>query len=151
MASRYTYVIVRIRNAAHVCRAVFSILGDDIETVRIDAYSDYERQMPADIRKAETWLRDRGLLGTERDPAAAISIGRDDDIGWEIGRAYALWSTRVALLDGRGAVVASLDDGSRAVTLSLDAQQAASLADAIRPARLERLVETDPGAPADRG
>jgi hypothetical protein len=144
MAGRFTYVIVDVTDARQVCAAVFDVLDDGIATVRVDAYSDYANQMPADIRSAEAWLRERGLLRADRDPAEAITIGRDDDIGWEIGRAYAVWSTRVTLLDGNGSVVASLDDGGRAVTLRLDVEQAESLASALRPARLERLDPSDP-------
>jgi hypothetical protein len=144
MAGRCTYVIVDISDARLVCGAIFDVLDDDITSVRIDAYSDYADQMPADIRRAAAWLRDRGLLGPDRDPAEGITIGRDDDIGWEIGRAYAVWSTRVTLLDRNALVLASLDDGGRAITLTLGADQAATVAAAIRPARLEPL---DPSGP----
>jgi hypothetical protein len=139
MAGRFTYVIAGVTDARHICAAVFDVLHADIATVRVDAYSDYADQMPADIRSAEAWLRERGLLGADRDPAEAISIGRDDDVGWAIGRAYAVWSTRVTLLDRSDSVLASLDDGGRAVTLMLNAEQATSLAAPVRPARLERV------------
>jgi hypothetical protein len=144
MAGRSTYVIADISDARRVCGAVFDVLDDDIASVRIDAYSDYADQMPADIRRAAAWLRDRGLLGPDRDPAEGIMIGRHDDIGWEIGRAYAVWSTRVTLLDRHGLVLASLDDGCRAITLTLGAERVAPVAAAVRPARLERLDPSDP-------
>jgi hypothetical protein len=144
MAGHFTYVIAGVTDARQVCAAVFHVLDADIATVRVDAYSDYADQMPADIRNAEARLRDRGLLRADRDPAEGISIGRDDDIGWEIGRAYAVWSTRVTLLDPHGSVLASLDDGGRAVTLRLGAEQAAALAATVRPARLDRLDGSGP-------
>jgi hypothetical protein len=144
MAGRCTYVLVGVTDPRRVCAAVFGVLDDDIATVRVDAYSDYADQMPGDIRSAEAWLRGRGLLRDGRDPAEAISIGRDDDLGWEIGLAYAVWSTRVTLLDQHGSVLASLDDGGRAVTLMLRAEQAAALATTVRPARIESVDSPDP-------
>jgi hypothetical protein len=142
MLSRAAYVVHDVTDAAQVCRAVFAVLRDDIETVRIDAYSDYVDQMPEDIRRAEAWLRARGLLGADRDPGAAIQIGRDDDVGWEIARAYALWSTHVRLLDGTGTTIASLDDGAHAVTVELSDVEREALTDAVGAAATVAAVSS---------
>jgi hypothetical protein len=143
VAARRTYVVGNVGDARHVCRAVFGVLGDDVETARIDAYSDFDSQMPADIRKAESWLRSRGLISDRRDPAEGICIHRDDDIGWEIARAYTLWSTHVRLRDAAGALLAALDDGAKAITLHLTAAQAAELTDEVGSAATIRDVTTD--------
>jgi hypothetical protein len=120
-----------VNDATIVCRAVFDVLGDDVDTVGIDAYSDYAGQMPADIQRAEAWLRERGLLADRRDPGEAIRIRRSDDIGWEIARAYTLWSTHVRLRDGAGTTLALLDDGAHAVTVDLTPKQIAQLTESI--------------------
>jgi len=130
-AVRRTYVITGVNDPRRVCRAVFDVLGDDVETVAVDAYSDYAGQMPDDIRRAEAWLRELGLLTDRRDPAEAICIPRTDDIGWEIARAYALWATHVRLHDRRRSALAVIDDGGRAATVELTTDQAARLADHI--------------------
>lgn len=127
MRSRSSYVILDVADARQVCAAVFDVLDSCVETARIDAYSDCSDQMPDDIRSAEVWLRERGLLRAERDPAESISIHRGEDIGWSIAQAYALWSTRVTLHDSAGSIVATLDDAARAVTLDLTETQAGAL------------------------
>ena len=145
MAGRRRYVVTGISDARQVCGAVFDVLGGEVETVLIDAYSDYAGQMPADIQRAESWLRERGLLADRRDPAEAICIRRADDIGWEIAKAYTLWATHVRLRDASGKTIATLDDGAHAVTVELTPNRAGVLEETVGSSALIREVSSDTG------
>jgi hypothetical protein len=139
-------VISDVIDAPNVCAAVVNVLGSTVETARIDAYSDYTEQMPDDIRAAQAWLRDRGLRRDDRDPGESISIHRNEDVGWSIAQAYALWSTRVTLHDSVGAILASLDDGARAITAELTDYQL----DALREQIADRATITPVSASGNR-
>jgi hypothetical protein len=118
---------------ASVCAAVFEVLGPAAATVSVDAYSDYADQMPGDIQSAQAWLRARGFARRDGDPAARIIIGRRDEIGWAVARAFAPWSIRLALYDVDGANLATLEDGGLHVTVELDRDGVASLQALIAP------------------
>jgi len=138
MSTRECYVVVDdvssgLRNPASLCGTVFDALEGYVVTARVDAYSDYAEQMPADIRTAEEWLRVRGLARGEGDPGLGIVISRVDDIGWAIVRAYAPWSVRTSLHDRAGVMVATLDDGGFSITLELTAAQAGAFAACLAP------------------
>jgi hypothetical protein len=116
-----------------VCDAVFGVLDGSVETLRVDAYSDFSSQMPDDIRTAQDWLRARGFARSGGDPGISIVVVRGDDIGWAIARAYVPWSIRTSLRDGLGDNIATLDDGGRSITLNLTASDVAELGVLIGP------------------
>jgi hypothetical protein len=148
LPSRRESYVVEHDDAASACEAVFDVLGGAVVAARVDAYSDYADQMPADIRAAELWLRDRGLRGAAADPAAGIMVERADETGWAIVRAYALWSSRVVLCDGVGVSIAVLEDAGNAITVELPDGLAAVLAARLAPQHgLALLADSDDRIP----
>jgi hypothetical protein len=129
VSSRERYVVERATDdgVAAVCVAVFDVLEGSVSTLRVDAYSDFTDQMPADIRAAEEWLRARGFSRVDGDPGRSIVLDRSDETGWSIARAYTPWSIRTALFDAEGVNIATLDDGGHSVTVDLTPDQAALL------------------------
>jgi hypothetical protein len=149
VSTRQCYVVVadassRLHNLASLCGTIFDALDGYVVTARIDAYSDYADQMPADIRTAEEWLRARGLARGEGDPGQGIVVARADDIGWAIVRAYAPWSVRTSLHDPAGVMVATLDDGGFSITLELTAAQAGAFAACLGPDHSLVSLESSP-------
>jgi hypothetical protein len=137
MSERQSYVVVDAAAADHdtaaFCGAVFDVLGALVETAHVDAYSDYDDQMPGDIRAAELWLRERGLRRGDADPGLGIVIEASDDVGWAIARAYTPWSVHIALYDADGVNVVAFHDGGHAITVNLSDSRAAALLDRIAP------------------
>jgi hypothetical protein len=133
VGARRSYVVEggRADHAATVCEAVFAVLGEVVELLRVDAYSDFTDQMPPDIRAAQDWLRARGFTRGTSDPGIGIDIHRDDDTGWAIARAYAPWSIHTTLYDRDDVSVATLGDGGHSVTLNLTDGEVAVLRDAM--------------------
>jgi hypothetical protein len=133
VSSRDRYVVECSSDdgVARVCAAVFDVLNEAASTLRVDAYSDFTDQMPADIRAAEEWLRSRGFDRVDGDPGRSIILERGDETGWAIARAYTPWSIRTALFDAEGVNVATLDDGGHSVTVDVTADQATLLALAL--------------------
>jgi hypothetical protein len=131
-------------HAADICGTVFDVLESRIEALRVDAYSDFNDQMPDDIRAAQEWLRARGLTQGEVDPGIGIAIDRDDEIGWAIARAYSPWSIHTTLYDRDGVTLANLGDGGHSVTLNLTDAEVADLRAILgRSAALVLLSELD--------
>jgi len=138
VVTRWGYVVEHdgvAHDIAGVCTAIFDVLGPQAATVLVDAYTDYPTQMPDDIRAAELWLRDRGLRGSQGDPAAGIEIEPADEIGWSIARAYAPWSIHVALFDAAGNNLATIEDGGHAIVVTLTETEAEALSARIGPER----------------
>ncbi|HEX3823956.1 MAG TPA: hypothetical protein VHV79_05800 [Mycobacteriales bacterium] len=146
MSRRERYVVADAAGdvLAQVCEAVFDVLDQSAVTLRIDAYSDFNDQMPPDITSAEAWLRSRGFTRGEGDPGRRIVFARTDETGWAIARAYAPWSIRTALFDADDVNVATLDDGGRSVVVDLTDEQASLLSLALgEVASLAPLPEPD--------
>lgn len=129
MTKRTRYVIEGADHeaAAAVCAVVFDVLGPTAVTLRVDAYSDFAAQMPAEVRAAEERLRRRGFARAEGDPARSIVIGRSDETGWDIARAYTPWSIRTSLFDADDVNIATLDDGGSSVVVDVTSEQAVLL------------------------
>jgi hypothetical protein len=142
---REKYVVVveaADRDLGAICAAVFEAYDATAVTVRVDAYSDHSDQMPADIRTAELWLRERGLRHVDGDPGVAIAIDRTDEVGWAIARAYAPWSIRISLQDADAISLATIEDGGALVTVSLLPDEIAALTDSLGgSASLVRFTE----------
>lgn len=157
MGKRQRYVVEYgsdDHDVGSVCEAVFDVLDASVKTLRVDAYSDYTDQMPDDIRRAQEWLRSRGLARGDGDPGMGIVIERSDEIGWAITRAYAPWSIRTTLVDARGVNVASLEDGGHSVTVHLAGADAAALGNVIGPDHVLVLLSDDnpkPGRTRESG
>jgi hypothetical protein len=123
---------------ASTCAALIDALRDAATVVHIDAYSDYGDQMPGDIRAAEAWLRARGLARGVGDPGLAVAVEPADEVGWTIARAYAPWSSRVALFDAEAVNIATLQDGGRFITLNLTVDLVEAVTEAVGPAAAPR-------------
>jgi hypothetical protein len=134
---RERYVVVDADNVSRdtvaICAAVFDVLGPDVATAEVDAYSDFDDQMPSDIRAAEGWLRELGMRDAASDPGIGVVVPRSDLVGWAIALAYAPWATRVALHDAAGVSLAALEDGAHLVTVELDAGRALELGSVLGP------------------
>jgi hypothetical protein len=139
VSERQSYVVVdssdEAREAASICGAVFDLLGESAVTAHVDAYSDFDDQMPDDIREAQQWLRGRGLARGSGDPGMAIVIEQHDETGWVIARAYAPWSIHTSLYDADGVNLATLHDGGQSVTVNLNDAQARELTEQMAPHR----------------
>jgi hypothetical protein len=140
VTQRHRY-IVNDRNAATVCAAVFEVVGADATHARIDTYSDFHEQMPADIRAAQAWLRERGLGADNDRPGESVAVARTEPIGWAIVEAYAPWSTRTTLHDATGVNRATIEDGGHAVTVDLTTHEVAALHELLTvDATIDRVV-----------
>jgi hypothetical protein len=153
VSQREQYVVVDAgaepRDVATVCVEVIDILRDTTAVAHVDAYSDFEDHMPADIRAAEAWLRTRGLARGTGDPGLAIAVESDDEVGWVIARAYAPWSTRVALFDTDDINIATLQHGGQFVTVTLTAELVAAVTAVLGPAAALTPLTADDAADGD--
>ena len=80
--------------AAKACAAVLEVLRPALRFAAIDAYSDYNDQMPPDVAEAGKWLRQRGSDRRSGDPGMAVEVPVSDD-GWEVLCRYVPWSIHV--------------------------------------------------------
>ncbi|MDP1804471.1 MAG: hypothetical protein Q8K72_04840, partial [Acidimicrobiales bacterium] len=83
MDERATYVVdkeITARDEANgACAAVLEVLRPALRFAVVDAYSDYNDQMPPDVAEAERWLRQRGSDRHSGDPGMAVEVPVSDD------------------------------------------------------------------------
>lgn len=141
MDERTTYVVekkITARDeAATACAAVLEVLGPTLRFAVIDAYSDYNDQMPTDVAEAGRWLRHRGLDRHAGDPGMAVEVQVSDD-GWEVACLYAPWSIHVELFGDCPSPIGTLHDCGYTITADLSPAEAAALTS--RLARISGLV-----------
>lgn len=128
---RTTYVVEKLitarDEAATACAAVLEVLGPTLRSAVIDAYSDYNDQMPLDVVEAARWLRQRGLDRHAGDPGMSVELQVSDD-GWEVLCRYAPWSIHVELFGDGPSSVGTLHDCGYIITADLNSAEATALA-----------------------
>lgn len=128
---RTTYVVekeITARDeAAKACAAVLEVLGPTLRCAAVDAYSDYNDQMPPDVAEAGRWLQQRGLDRHAGDPGMGVEVQVSDD-GWEVACRYAPWSIHVELFGDGPSPIGTLHDCGFTITADLSPAEAAALA-----------------------
>ena len=108
---------------ALACDVLLELLRPQVQWLQVDAYSDFDDVMPADVREVEDWIAARGesrrrsnlgRMGVELDPT--------DDADWHQLCIYASWSINVDLFDDRP--LATFHDSGWSVTARLTPAQA---------------------------
>lgn len=127
---RTTYVVekeITTRDeAAKACAAVLEVLRPALRFAAIDAYSDYDDQMPPDVAEAGRWLRERGSDRRSGDPGMAVEVPVSD--GWEVLCRYAPWSIHVELYGDGPSPIGTLHDCGYSITADLNPAEASALA-----------------------
>lgn len=123
--------------ATKACAAVLEVLRPALRFGVVDAYSDYNDQMPPDVAEAGRWLRQRGLDRGSGDPGMAVEVPVSDD-GWEVLCRYAPWSIHVELFGEGPSPIGTLHDCG--YTISADLNPAEAIALASRLAGISGLV-----------
>ena len=130
MDERTTYVVdkeITARDEANrACAAVLDVLRPALRFAIVDAYSDYNDQMPPDVAEAERWLRQRGSDRHSGDPGMAVEVPVSDD-GWEVLCRYAPWSIHVELFGDGRSPVGTFDDCGFTITADLNDSEATAL------------------------
>jgi hypothetical protein len=128
---RTTYVLeqeITDRNdAATACVAVLEVLRPVLRVALVDAYSDYEDQMPPDVAEAQQWLRQEGASQQGGDPGMSVEMNSLDADHWPIICRYAPWSIHVDLYGDGDAPLATLHDCGYSVTADLTPAEATAL------------------------
>jgi len=127
---RTTYVVEEITTrdeAAKACAAVLEVLRPALRFAAIDAYSDYNDEMPPDVAEAGRWLRQRGSDRRSGDPGMAVEVPVSDD-GWEGLCRYAPWSIHVELYGEGPSRIGTLHDCGYSITADLNPAEASALA-----------------------
>lgn len=131
MVERTAYVVEKEitdrDDAATACVAVLAVLRPVLRMALVDAYSDYEGQMPPDVAEAQRWLRQRGANQHPRDPGMSVEVDVLDAGHWETLCRYAPWSIHVELYGDRDAPLATLHDCGYSVAADLTPAEATAL------------------------
>ncbi len=114
-------------DAATACVAVLEVLRPVLRVALIDAFSDYENQMPLDVKEAQRWLRQQGARQHRDDPGMSVEVDVVDAGHWETLCRYASWSIHVELYGDRDAPLATLHDCGQSVTADLTPTEATTL------------------------
>lgn len=126
---------------AAVCAAVYDAVLARIDIAHIDAFSDFHEQMPADIKKVESRLRELSATQTRRGTGMRIRVRPTDSPGWDFVRAYTPWSIHVEAFDASMKTIARFHDCGYSIIVFLDEGEAEALRSAL-PAghELEPLI-----------
>lgn len=117
--------------ATRICAAVISVIGDRVDTVWIDAYSDYESDMPREIRAARESIYDLGRRQHLRDPGTGVELRMDRPEDRALLETYAPWSILVNMRDSRLAAVASFHDCALSVTFKASPDEVQQIRDQL--------------------
>ncbi len=75
---RTAYVVekeITDRNdAAMACVAVLEVLGPVLRVALVDAYSDYENEVPPDVEEAQRWVRQQGANQQRDAPVMSVEV-----------------------------------------------------------------------------
>ncbi len=116
--------------ADRACLAVLDLVRSRCVTASVDAYSDYQEELPAPARAAQDELRARGASRRRGDPGMAVELDPADPQDWALLRAFAAWSIHVEL-DSAGGTLAVLHDCGRSISAELSPAEADGLGRAL--------------------
>ena len=121
--------------ADEACLAVLDVLDEVVTRAEVDAYSDFDEQMPEHVREAQESLRARGRAQRpgKHDPGMFVAVSRNDSDGWCLVRTYASWSINVALYYADGVrSIATLHDCGYSITAKLTPTEVALLTERLQ-------------------
>ncbi len=124
-----------------MCRAVCEVLRPAAGVAYVDAYSDYDDELPVVVADAQRELRELGRRRGTGDPGMAVELDPADEEQWQLLLSYGAWSIQAELwTPGRVGELATLHDCAYSVSAELDADEAEELATRLGGlATLERL------------
>lgn len=118
--------------AGRVCEAVLDLLRPHLRTVSVDAYSDYQDQMPPEVVTVEATLKELGRRRGRGDPGMGVELDPVLDDHWVLLRAYAAWSINVDLLGEDGRDLGCFHDCAYSVVAELTTTEAQKLSAELR-------------------
>lgn len=113
--------------AALVCAVVLDVLAADLAAVSIDAYSDYDPEMPDEIRSVQATLKEIGSVQHGRDPGMGIDLDLSDPMHARLLELFAPWSINVDLLGPRRLDMGCFHDCALGVHFLATPEQAAEI------------------------
>jgi hypothetical protein len=113
--------------AAKVCDVVLAAIGPRIVKVTIDEYSDYDDDMPSEVRDAQDALRQIGQRQHGRDPGMGVELRMDRPEERHLLDTYGSWSINVELLDDQSDMIASFHDCALSVCFKASAPELAQV------------------------
>ena len=118
--------------AALVCAVVLDVLRGDLSTVCIDAYSDYDRDMPQEIKAVQATLKEIGFVQHGRDPGMGIDLDLTDPEHARLLDLFAPWSINVDLLGPHRLDMGCFHDCALWVHFRASPEQAVEIAARLR-------------------
>lgn len=114
--------------AALTCAAVLDVLRGDVTAVSIDAYSDYDQEMPDEIKDIQAALKEIGLTQHKGDPGMGIGLVLSDPAHAHLLDRFAPWSINVDLLGPQGLDMGGFHDCANSVHFRASPEKAAEIA-----------------------
>jgi hypothetical protein len=104
-----------------VCQAILTRLRPHLARAQVDAYSDYARDMPTEVRDVEAWLTDLGRAQSPacKDPGMAVVLDLRDDEHWRALWHYGAWSINAELWGRDDADMGTLHDSAYSIVVAL--------------------------------
>lgn len=119
--------------AALVCAVILDVLRADLKAAHVDAYSDYESEMPDRVRVAEAALRELGATQHPRDPSMGIELDLIDATHASLLDIYAPWSINVDLFGLGHKHVGTFHDCATSIHFRAHPQQAVEIGGRLTP------------------
>ena len=113
--------------AALVCAVVLDVLRADLTQVCLDAYSDYDSEMPEEIKAVQATLKEIGFAQHGRDPGMGINLDLSDPAHARLLDLFAPWSINVDLLGPQRLDMGALHDCAMWVHFRASPEQAAQI------------------------
>lgn len=117
--------------AALVCSVVLDVLRADLARVTIDAYSDYDRRMPDEIKAVQATLKEVGFAHHGRDPGMGIDLDLSNPAHLRLLELFAPWSINVDLLGPEDLDMGAFHDCALWVHFRASPEQAAVIGDRL--------------------
>lgn len=113
--------------AALVSAVVLGVLRDDLTGAYVDAYSDYDDEMPQEIRAVQAALAEIGAAQHRRDPGMGIELDLSNPDHARLLHLFAPWSINVDLLGPDGSDMGGFHDCGMWVHFRAAADQAVEI------------------------
>lgn len=84
--------------AAFVSAVVLDVLGEDAAGAWVDAYSDFDDEMPEAVKAVQVALMELGARQHRRDPGMGIELDLSNPVHARLLERFAPWSINVDLL-----------------------------------------------------
>jgi hypothetical protein len=119
-------------DVVRVVDRLLDVYAHKIGIARVDAYSDFEDEMPSRVLAAQAYLRTLGAMRGCGDPGMDVIVDPGEGEGLDILRTYAPWSIHVDIEDQSGDPLIVIDDGGSSIVVHMYDENYAWLQSALK-------------------